>query len=330
MHSFSVLQGKYSKLNMSFVSDFPNFEKEMILKTFEFTINDRIPPKTKANQVLSPYSLSIGNADAMESVEQFVKFSSWNEKKFLNETRLVFEKKKDEMPKVIEDLRTPWTDESDEKVTNDYKEMINSYKNDKIPLRYLPFVYYYSWGFSKYYKFDGGEDLPKLLDDILSKIKTATSHLDVDQYSFYGSPADTEADEGLKKIYECIKIKNDELDKERLNESISDPSKLLTLQEIEKIKSKAIDDRCFISKFGADSLSERLGTSDNKEIELIRGLFKDVYGFANIKDFFEADKSDLEKFESQLKLLSENSPSKTKRKLFEWFLEDVVTYVEGL
>jgi hypothetical protein len=120
------------------------------------------------------------------------------------------------------------------------------------------------------------------------------------------------------------------LDKERLNESISDPSKLLTLQEIEKIKSKAIDDRCFISKFGADSLSERLGTSDNKEIELIRGLFKDVYGFANIKDFFEADKSDLEKFESQLKLLSENSPSKTKRKLFEWFLEDVVTYVEGL
>lgn len=77
--------------------------------------------------------------------------------------------------------------------------------------------------------------------------------------------------------------------------------------EIYKNKDSFITQRCFAQKIDNKKFIELLSQCNPSEINLLRGIFLDVYSFSNIKDYFYEDKDSLVDLKNKVKNLLDTS-----------------------
>lgn len=251
----------------------------------------------------------------MGSILRYVNYSSWNEELFLSDCHRYFEIKEmpNPVPQEIKDLEGTWAYQTDEYIEESYSKMIDAFYNSKIPTNYFVLVYYYSWQYSISYGFNDGANLNELLQKIILKIQDDPSVILIDETEDISNIMGTEYKGKIQEILSAINVHNDKLSQIDLKDSLKDPTKLLTNEKLELIRKESLTDKCFLTKIDLEALVDTISFGDNQSVEKIRELFHEVYGFSNIKDFFEADKLSMVELKKKLDDLSTKVESKTKQ-----------------
>lgn len=99
-----------------------------------------------------------------------------------------------------------------------------------------------------------------------------------------------------------------------------------------KNKDSFIGKRCFASKINNDKLIELMKKCDAHEIKEIRGAFRTVYSFSNIKDFFADDLASITDLKEKLEtLISEQQIfDKIQLKQLNYFISNLDDLIERL
>ena len=102
--------------------------------------------------------------------------------------------------------------------------------------------------------------------------------------------------------------------------------------EIAKKRVDYLNKRVFARKFDNEKLVKMLEDCTSAQIGALRGCFKLVYAFSNIKEYFSEDKGSLEDLKQRIKDLLEKSKllDKIQRLQLKYFVQNLDGYINIL
>lgn len=315
-----LLQG----LKSSYEKGDEYFEKVFMLSVFSSTLMDRCPIK---RGIFDGEGLYVGGITIPDckSIKLFVTNSGWNKEQFEKdffEIEQMRKKSESDMPHVLVELREQWAYLSDEQVETRIFAMIKAFDDNQIDPKYFYLVYHYVFAYKNIFHFENSPDPADILKTILQKVKSVKKKIKIEDASMISMHFDEQTSPGIETIFSALEQKNSEISKEELNQNLNKP-KALSFEELTNISNESLNNKCFMSRINVDLLIDTLDRASNENVDSIRELFLTVYKFSNISDFYQGDKESLINFKEKLATLRDNTGSKTKKKLLEWFVLNI-------
>lgn len=300
----------------------------LIVNTFALVIACKHPLKFEFNS-----SIRINTIDyrKMNSMLIFYSNISYDKDKLIKELlEIDAELSDNDEPDYIVNLKNCWVYKTDEELTFEINKLFEDYQNNSLKKKYFINCYHYFYSYLIEYGFEDKKiDLKNIENELLKRIDESNEFVEQEDFYFIQKKYSQNEMETIKKLYKAIKEMN-----ERHNSSVIVRDSLniskIPFNNIRTISEQALGKHAFLSLFSVDDLVNYIKNTDNDGIEDFRVLIHNVYGFGNIKDYFSQDKETIIKFNEELEKYKDTCESKTKKKLIEWFIDNLKSIVERL
>lgn len=299
-------------------------ERKVLVNVFALMINYKHPSKFGID-----FPIRIDG----EEYEKLVSFSEYNNGIYVDIEELeselslkeneLSEIDEDKVPIYILELKETWVYKTDEDLTNNINELLNAYNDNKLDIKYFILCYHYLYSYIEEFGFELKDvKLDDVKNELIERINSSNKYVDLEDFHFMLDNFYENEIGDIKEIYHTLESMNQRYEsKEIVKESLNISN--LPLDRIKKISEQAIGRKAFLSLFSVNDLMDYIKKADNEGVAYFRLLIHQVYEFSNLSDFFEADKQTIQDFIGKLKEYNKDCESKTKKKLIEWFIDNL-------
>jgi len=323
--SFLQIVEKIKNKNKRLINDL--VRKNILLCSFAYTIaykNGEAELDLSDNIFLSLF------VRPMPHLEMYITKLIWDECSIIEEIESI--KKtfsltdKNNVPTVINKLNEYWVGKSDQELTENVKELIQSIKDDRLPHQY----YYKTLSIlDSYYEY-GFDELISLGDitDIMVKNINNSDHVEKNEHDMAYDYMPKTASAYKTKLTAAFKSKTVSYSKNNVTKILSRMDQKST-QEIMKYESDFRNNKCFFSIIDIAELFKSILEATPQGIIHLRTCISNIYSFSNLYDFYPNDYDNVTTLKKMLESY-DFSETKIKKRSIEWLIGDLEKYEKQL
>lgn len=312
-------------LNKKFINDL-KVKSFLFIETFIYTVIDKMGHGSFAD--FTPFSYET-ECREIDEIKNYVQSSAWNKITLLKKLESVDVEISvttcNKYPETLKKVNSDWYLKSDEILRNEIYDLKNDLNN--IDVQYYCkiidlFALYLDW-----FGNDENIDLDTIYQIMTKKVNDTKDVISFNQFNMFFCNCPEVSKEYIEKLEKLIIEHNSDINAKTTNDVIANKNEFTT-DDLKKIKDDSLDDKCFFGKVDVDNIINIISEGDAKDVLNIISIFKSVYSFDNLKDFYKADLNNLEQFKEKLKTIKNDSV--IKQRAIKLLNEELEKYIRKL